>query len=444
MVTEKVKLNNDELRNKTCNLDGDPKVGWLRNKNGLLLKTYGWLVNNAIGNILLIHGYKAHTRLIFMKTNLKTPINNENLVINSNNCYIYKDSWIEKFNQCGYSVYGIDLQGHGESQALNNLRGDINCFDDIVDDVIQYMYQIQDNTSNDNQKGDKYHNTVKNKKKKLPMYIIGHSMGGNIALRILQLLGEEKEYRIKAQSSNNYKNYNIMLNNSTNINENANGVVKDMINDKYNMSNGNLFTNSNGYGSYNSYASTSTKTNSIASDKDEGCYNYLDNLNIKCCISLSGMIRLKTTWNAGNISFKYLYLPIINFLSLAAPEKRISSSGYKKSDHVTNIYKHDILRIDSGAKFKCLYELVKATTTLNCNINYMPKDIPLLFVHSIDDNVCCYNGSLLFYDKVNVNKKELHIVNGMNHAITLEPGNEYILKLVIDWICNLRTNDEDE
>ncbi|CAD2103345.1 lysophospholipase, putative [Plasmodium vinckei petteri] len=441
---ERVELNNNKSRNTQCSLDGDPKIGWLCNKNGLLLKTYAWIVKNSIGNILLIHGFKAHARLVFMRINLKMPNDDGDVVVDNNNYYIYKDSWIEKFNQNGYSVYTLDLQGHGESQGWKNGKGDINCFDDIVDDVIQYMNHIQNNTSNDNQKDDKYHNTVTNKKKKLPMYIIGHSMGGNIALRILQLLGEEKEYRIKTQSSNNYKNYNTMLNNSTNINGNANGVVKDMINGKYNMNNANFFTNSNGYGPDNSYASISTTTNAIASDKDERSYNYLDKLNIKCCISLSGMMRLKTTWNAGNTSFKYLYLPIMNLLSLAAPETRISSSSYKKSDYVANIYKHDKLRTDNGTKFKCLYELIKATITLNCNINYMPKDIPLLFVHSIDDTVCCYNGSVLFYDKVNVNKKELHIVDGMNHAITLEPGNENILKKIIDWICNLRTNDEDE
>ncbi|SBS89726.1 lysophospholipase, putative [Plasmodium ovale curtisi] len=287
MVMERVELNNNKSRNTQCSLDGDPKIGWLCNKNGLLLKTYAWIVKNSIGNILLIHGFKAHARLVFMRINLKMPNDDGDVVVDNNNYYIYKDSWIEKFNQNGYSVYTLDLQGHGESQGWKNGKGDINCFDDIVDDVIQYMNHIQNNTSNDNQKDDKYHNTVTNKKKKLPMYIIGHSMGGNIALRILQLLGEEKEYRIKTQSSNNYKNYNTMLNNSTNINGNANGVVKDMINGKYNMNNANFFTNSNGYGPDNSYASISTTTNAIASDKDERSYNYLDKC-LNCFIKLKG------------------------------------------------------------------------------------------------------------------------------------------------------------
>ncbi|SCL86777.1 Alpha/beta hydrolase family/alpha/beta hydrolase fold/Serine aminopeptidase, S33, putative, partial [Plasmodium chabaudi adami] len=206
---EGVELNNNELRNTKSNLDGNPNIGLLRNKNGLLLKTYAWIVKNSIGNVLLIHGLKAHTRLTFMKINLKIPNNNEGVIVDSDNYYIYKDSWIEKFNQNGYSVYALDLQGHGESQAWKNVRGDFSSFDDLVDDVIQYINQIQDES----------HNIVTTKKKKLPMYLVGYSMGGTIALRTLQVLNKEKEDRIKARNSSNYKNSNTILDNSTNANQ---------------------------------------------------------------------------------------------------------------------------------------------------------------------------------------------------------------------------------
>ncbi|VEV56184.1 lysophospholipase, putative [Plasmodium vinckei vinckei] len=423
-MMEEIELNNDELKNPTvCKLDGDPKIGWLRNKNGLLLKTYGWLVKNAIGIILLIHGYKGHARLNYMKINLKMPNGSEDLVVDNDNYYIYKDSWIEKFNQSGYSVYGIDLQGHGESQAQRNVRGDFSSLDDLADDVLQYMNQIQDEISNDNQTYDKSHDIVTTNKKRLPIYIIGYSMGGNIALRILQLLNKEKGNNINTEEPNNYKKCNIMLDNSTDINE--------IDNDIYGMH------NYNDYGSYNSYA--------IASDKDERCYNDLDKLNIKGCVSLSGMVRLKTLLNSGNKSFKYFYLPLANLLSFILPNKRIfSKSAYNKSDYVSNVYKHDKFINTNGIRFKCMSELIKATLKLDCNIDYLPKDIPLLFIHSTDDTVCSCKGSVLFYDKVNVNKKELHIVNGMNHAITIRPGNEDILEKIIDWIYDLRMNDEDE
>ncbi|CAD2105273.1 lysophospholipase, putative [Plasmodium vinckei] len=593
---EEIELSNDELRNTTCKLDGDPKIGWFRNKNGLLIKTYGWLVQNAIGIILLIHGFRSHARLTYMKINLKMPNGNEDLVVDNDNYYVYKDSWIEKFNQHGYSVYTLDLQGHGESQSLGNLRGDINCFDDLVDDVIQYMNQIHDEISNDdqtndeipndiqvdyeipndiqtdyeipndiqadyeipnddqtdddisnddqtndeipnnvqtndeipnndqtndeipndiqtdyeipndiqvdyeipndiqtdyeipndiqadyeipnddqtdddisndnqtnynissnNQTDDESHDIVTTKKKRLPMYIIGHSMGGNIALRILQLLGKEKENSINSGDENNYKNFNIILDNYINASEIDNDMEEDMIDDVYDMNNFNKFVmenmnnmyflaNYNGYYSDKSCFSASDTSDSIVSDKYEGCYNYLDKLNIKGCASLSGMMRLQAPLDGGSKSFKYLYLPLIKFLSLVAPHALISSEpGYKRSEYVTNICKYDKFRNKNGVKFKCVSELIKATITLDCNINYLPKEIPLLFVHSLDDGVCNYKGSAMFYDKAKVNRKELYIVEGMNHSITTAPNNEQILKMVIDWICDLERNDEEE
>ncbi|CDU16365.1 hypothetical protein YYC_05061 [Plasmodium yoelii 17X] len=450
---EEIELNNPELRNTKCNLDGDPKTDWLCNKNGLLLKTYGWLVKNAIGIILLIHGFKSHTRLTFMKMNLKMPNNDEGLVVDTNNYYIYKDSWIEKFNQNGYSVYALDLQGHGESEAFENLRGNFSCYDDLVDDVIQYMYHIHDEISNDNQMDDTSNNIVTTKKKRLPMYIIGYSMGGNIALRILQLLKKEKEDNINDRDKNNYKKCNIMLDNSTNVNEIDNDMVENIINDMNNsndhaiedMNNTQLITNSNDYGSNNPYGSISATTNASTSDKDERCYNYLDKLNIKGCVSLSGMMRFKTIGNAGSNSYKYFCLPIIKFMSCIAPHVLIPPKlYYKKSKYIAKIYKRHKFLNDKGTNFKCISELIKATITLNCNINYMPKDIPLLFVHSTDDSICSYKGTISFYNKANVEKKELHIVEGMSHSTPKKPGNEDILKKIIDWISNLRRGDEDE
>ncbi|SCM01601.1 lysophospholipase, putative [Plasmodium chabaudi chabaudi] len=438
---EEIELNNDELRSTTVSkLDGDPKVGWLCNKNGLLLKTYGWVVQNAIGIILLIHGLKSHTRLTFMRINLKMPNNNEGIIVDTDNYYIYKDSWIEKFNQNGYSVYALDFQGHGESQSLGNVRGDFNYYDDLVDDVIQYMNQIQDEIENDNQTNGDISNDsqmndesyiVPTKKKRLPMYIIGHSMGGSIAIRILQLLQKEKKNSIQSGDANNYKTCKAILDNSTNINE--------MDNDMYYMN------NSNGYGSDNSCASTSATINDIASGKDKGCYNYLDNLNIKGCVTLSCMLRLKTPFDSGNKSFKYFYLPITNFLSRVAPHTLISSeSHYKRSEYVANICKYDKFRNNNGIKFKCMSELMKATITLNGDINYMPKNIPILFVHSRDDNICCYKGTVLFHSKAKVKKNNIHIVDDMGHAITSESGNEELLKTIIDWISDVRSHGEYE
>ncbi|SCL85963.1 hypothetical protein PBNK65NY_000509300 [Plasmodium berghei] len=53
---------------------------------------------------------------------------------------------------------------------MENLRGSSNSFDDLVDDVIQYMNQIQDEISNDNQTDDESHNIVTTKKKTSYVY----------------------------------------------------------------------------------------------------------------------------------------------------------------------------------------------------------------------------------------------------------------------------------
>ncbi|CAD2085505.1 lysophospholipase, putative [Plasmodium vinckei lentum] len=493
---EEIELNNDELRNTTCNLDGDPKIGWFCNKNGLLLKTYGWLVKNAIGIILLIHGLKSHTRLTFMRINIKIPNNDGDVVVDNNNYYIYKDSWIEKFNQNGYSVYALDLQGHGESQAWKNIRGSANKFDDLVDDVIDYMNHIQDEISNENQTDDESYDIAPTKKKRLPMYIIGHSMGGSIAIRILQLLRKEKEDDINSGDEHDYKKCNIMLDNFTNANEISNAMVEDMINDirdmntfndnsvKYisdkrcitNSKNGDPGTfsvnisakardspsvrpkvaksiskkvrssnNSNDSTSGSTvYCSSDTPKASTSGTKQVKQYNHLDKLNIRGCISLSGMLGLTIVGQPGSFIFKYIYIPVTKLMSYFAPYKKtIAEFPYKTSQFIDNVFKYDKFRTNDGITYKYLHEIIKTMGKLFDNAKNMPKDVPLLLVHSKDDGICNYKGSQSYFDKIDVPGKELYIVEGLNHSTTLESGNEDVLKKVMDWI-NSRNKDTNE
>jgi alpha-beta hydrolase superfamily lysophospholipase len=47
----------------------------------------------------------------------------------------YQGSWVERLNQAGYSVTGIDLPGHGRSDGLH---GYVNSFqEDLIDTVVQ-------------------------------------------------------------------------------------------------------------------------------------------------------------------------------------------------------------------------------------------------------------------------------------------------------------------
>ncbi|SCL90999.1 lysophospholipase, putative, partial [Plasmodium chabaudi adami] len=396
------------------------------------LKTYRWLVNSPIGIVLLLHGFQGDTQVTFMTERVHLMYAKDRIIL-FDKAFTYKSSWIEKFNQDGYSVYGIDYQGHGGSQSSDELRDNVNCFDDLVNDVIQYMNQIQDEISNENQTDDESHDIV-TKEKRLPMYIIGHSMGGNIALRILQLLGKEKEDRIKAKNSNKYKKSKPMLCNFNDINKTDNDV-DDM-------------NNANDYDSDNPGASASTMANgsSCANDKDERCYNYLGNLNIKGCVSLAGMIRINVPLDSGNKSFKYFYLPIINIASRIIPRAglMVNFRRHKPPKFSINVFRNNEGLYDYVVKLKCVYELIKATITLDSDINYMPKDIPFLIVHSKDDSACSYEWASSFYNKAKVDKKEFYPLDDMDHVITTTPGYEDVLKKVADWISDLRMNDKDE
>ncbi|CDU17111.1 lysophospholipase, putative [Plasmodium yoelii] len=524
---EETELNNDELRKTVFNLDGNPKVDYFYNKDGLLLKTYGWIVKKALGIVLLIHGLKGHARFTYLRPNAEVINNNEVLVIDNNNYYVYNGSWVEKFNQSGYSVYALDLQGHGESEGWANLRGHFKRFGDLVDDVIQYMNQIQDEISNENQTDDESHDIVTNKKKRLPMYIVGHSMGGNIALRVLQVLNKSKEKNLsKIEDTETYKkgdtlvgdfiniydsdNEDDITNKVANVSEliDLNNVSNDntigSVGDTYCISNDSTYDNDSastttgGSDSNNTsvstednvIASTSTKDNVIANtstkdnviantstednviaststednvissintddnvisstsadgnNKNDDKYNCMDKLNIKGCVSLSGMVSFERIAQPGTSLFNYLYLPITHFLSYIAPNMQtISELPYKSFPYVENLCKVDKYRHNGGITFKCVYELIKAMGALNDDINYIPKDIPLLFVHAKDDCICYYKGVKLFYDRVNSENKEFFPVENMDHSLTIEPGNEAIVEKIIDWICNLGKDNKN-
>ncbi|EWC76601.1 hypothetical protein C923_02724 [Plasmodium falciparum UGT5.1] len=137
----------EEPNEAETRVDGTPRLDSFFNKDGLLLRTYSWTVKKAVGIIVLLHGLNAHVRLQFLKQNVEVVSNDEVILKDIDNYYVYKDSWIEKLNENGFSVYGIDLQGHGKSDGWNNLRANINFFDDLIYDVIQYIEKINEDIS---------------------------------------------------------------------------------------------------------------------------------------------------------------------------------------------------------------------------------------------------------------------------------------------------------
>ncbi|ETW19497.1 hypothetical protein C923_01774 [Plasmodium falciparum UGT5.1] len=176
-------------------LDGNPKLDSFHNKDGLSLKTYAWTVKNPVGVIIACHGMNSHVRLEYLRHNVEVVNNNKAILKDGDNYYIYKNSWIEEFNKNGYSFYGIDLQSHGQSEGWKGLRTHIRQFDDIVYDFIQYINRIHDMLCLKNKKDNNssLHDNINNNNNILPFYIMGLSMGGNVVLRTLQILGKSKD-----------------------------------------------------------------------------------------------------------------------------------------------------------------------------------------------------------------------------------------------------------
>jgi acylglycerol lipase len=74
------------------------------------------------------------------------------------------DSWARKFCELGYIVYSVDLRGHGLSEGR---RGHIDHLKNYLDDLGSLVRRVKHNWEG------------------LPVFIYGHSMGGNIVLNFL-------------------------------------------------------------------------------------------------------------------------------------------------------------------------------------------------------------------------------------------------------------------
>ena len=64
---------------------------------------------------MLFHGHGSYLpfEFLYLKPGNKPGASKE-----------YAGSWVEAFNEAGYSVCGIDYQSHGRSKSLRGLRND--------------------------------------------------------------------------------------------------------------------------------------------------------------------------------------------------------------------------------------------------------------------------------------------------------------------------------
>ncbi|ANQ06036.1 Lysophospholipase-like protein [Plasmodium coatneyi] len=376
------------------------KTGSFKSRDGLELKTYKWVVDKPVGIIILVHALNCHVRFEYLKHNAIIESKEKATLIDRNNYYLYKGSWVEQFNKNGYSVYGLDMRGHGESGCVKNVKTHINNFQDLIRDVVQYANIVYDslcepgkkkknkkaanggvNTSNDGESsdneetsqgtypspgntpssGEQTPNTVNNSRKNgvPPFYFMGLSMGGNIVLRILQLREKKGDESIKR-------------------------------------------------------------------------------LNIKGVISLAGMISLDDLKKKPE--YKYFYIPMAKVAAALLPTMRLGPSlKFEMFPYINDLFSFDPHCYNKAITNRFGNELLKAVDALHKDMKYIPEDVQILFVHSVLDSACSYTGVSKFFNALKTKNKELFTIEDMDHILPLEPGNERILKKFIDWLVQLQS-----
>lgn len=124
------------LQSKTHAVDQSIFPHYFANKQGLWLFTRSWEVAKPKGYVFICHGYGEH---------------------------IGRYEHVARyFNAHGYSVHGVDHQGHGQSDGD---RGYSVKFQHMVDDFVQFVSTVNTNS--------------------LPRFLYGHSMGGLISTLLL-------------------------------------------------------------------------------------------------------------------------------------------------------------------------------------------------------------------------------------------------------------------
>ena len=121
---------------------------------GLDIIVYSWPANSPTkGVILFCHGLDAFAEAEFAKR--------PGLAEGKG----YRGSWLELLNDAGYLLYSFDYQGMGFSEsAVDGLRSVCFDYDDYVDEAVQLQKLLRE------------------RHPKLPMGIMGTSMGGCVAL----------------------------------------------------------------------------------------------------------------------------------------------------------------------------------------------------------------------------------------------------------------------
>lgn len=116
----------------------NPKESFLQSADGLSLYIADWPVDNPSAVIAIVHGFGDHV-----------------------NRYPHLAAY---FNKAGFAFIGLDQRGHGKSGGK---RGHTHGFGNYLEDVHAFLTEVDARYSG------------------IPVFLYGHSMGGNVVLNYI-------------------------------------------------------------------------------------------------------------------------------------------------------------------------------------------------------------------------------------------------------------------
>ncbi|EUD66644.1 hypothetical protein C922_02965 [Plasmodium inui San Antonio 1] len=405
--------NSNSSNSSNCNnsgsQDGILKTGSFVSRDGLELKTYEWVVDKPVGIIILVHALNSHVRFEYLKLNAIIESKEKATLVDANNYYIYKDSWIEQFNKSGYSVYGLDMRGHGQSGCVKNVKTHVNAFQDLVYDVLEYANIVYDSLSTEG-------------KKKKKENITSHGGGVKTSSDTASSVASTSDYDGNIpQGSHVSPGKNPYSGKQQPPPSGVNNISKNDVPPFYFMGlsmGGNIVLR-------------------ILQLREKKGDESIKRLNIKGVITLAGMISLDDLKKKPE--YKYFYVPMAKLASALLPTKRLAPLlKLEMFPYINDLFRFDPHCYNKPITNRLGNELLKAVDSLHNDIRFIPEDVQILIIHSVRDSACSYTGVSKFFNTIQTKNKELFTLHDMDHILPQEPGNERILKKVIDWLAHLQ------